>query len=230
MRIGGFQKISLIDYPGKVAAVVFTQGCNFRCSFCHNLELVLPSCFGPVIDEEEVISFLTTRTGKLQGIVITGGEPTLQPDLPDFIAKIKAMGYAVKLDTNGSRPQVLQYLVDYSLVDYIAMDIKAPIDRYQEVAGVSVNPENIKESIKIVLASGLEHQFRTTFPKPLLSREDIPELVSLIKGAGNFHLQPFVPQEKIIDSTLLDKAHYDDEEFDRLRVEWESFVHAGCAG
>ena len=160
MRIGGFQKVSLIDYPGKVAAVVFTQGCNFRCPFCHNMELVLPSCFDDPMNEDDVLNFLTTRIGKLQGVVITGGEPTLHSGLPDFIKKIKAMGFLVKLDSNGSRPCILQRLVDNKLVDYIAMDIKAPIERYEEVSGVNVNIDHIQQSIQIIMDSGLDHQKR----------------------------------------------------------------------
>lgn len=213
MRIGGLQKTSLIDYPGRVAAVVFTQGCNFRCPFCHNAELVLPSCFREVIEEDSVIRFLTTRIDKLQGVVVTGGEPAIQEDLPDFLQKIKVMGYQVKLDTNGSRPAVLKHLIDQKLVDFIAMDVKGPLDRYDDIAGVKVNPRLIEESIDLVIQSGVEYLFRTTFPKPLLGEQDIPGLLALVQKADHFHLQPFVPQEKILDPSLLDKAHYGDEEF-----------------
>ena len=213
MRIGGLQKTSLIDYPGRVAAVVFTQGCNFRCPFCHNAELVLPSCFREVIEEDSVIRFLTTRIDKLQGVVVTGGEPAIQEDLPDFLQKIKAMGYQVKLDTNGSRPAVLKHLIDQKLVDFIAMDVKGPLDRYDDIAGVKVNPRLIEESIDLIIRSGVEYLFRTTFPKPLLGEQDIPGLLALVQKADHFHLQPFVPQEKILDPSMLDKAHYGDEEF-----------------
>lgn len=217
MRIGGFQKISLIDYPGKVAAVVFTQGCNFRCPFCHNVELVLPSCFGDLLEEEDILRFLTTRVDKLQGVVITGGEPTIQPDLFSFIERVKAMGYLVKLDTNGSRPAVLKELHARKLLDFIAMDIKGPIGRYEEISGVKVNPRSIEESIKFILQSGVDYLFRTTFPKPLLREEDLPDILSLVQGADHFVLQPFVPQKKILDPSLLDKAHYQDDEFETLR-------------
>lgn len=229
MRIGGFQKVSLIDYPGKVAAVVFTQGCNFRCSFCHNVNLVLPSCFDALLSEKDIINFLKKRIGKLQGVVITGGEPTLQFDLEDFIQNVKDLGFLIKLDTNGSRPEVLQQLIKDKLLDYIAMDIKAPIERYREVVGVNVNPENIHQSIDLVRTSGLEYQFRTTFPKPLLQEKDISGILSLIDGDSHFQLQPFVPQETILDDSLLDKAHYNDDEFDCLRVAGKSFIHADCS-
>ena len=227
MRIGGFQKISLIDYPGKIAAVVFTQGCNFRCPFCHNLDLVLPSCFHSPMEEGEIISFLATRMGKLQGVVVTGGEPTLQSDLDDFIRKIKTMGFAVKLDTNGSRPHVIKNLIDQKLIDFIAMDIKAPIERYPEISRVNINPDFIKESVEIITGSGMSYQFRTTFPKPLLSDVDLPGIMSLVnKGAQHFCLQPFVPRESILDDSLLDKAHYQDDEFNYLRQQWEETLEA----
>jgi len=213
MRIGGFQKISLIDFPGKVASVVFTQGCNFRCPYCHNAELVLPSHFSETIPEKNILDFLMTRVGRLQGVEVTGGEPTLHSDLPDFIEKIKDMGYAVKLDTNGSRPAVLKHLIDQKLVDFIAMDVKGPLDRYDDIAGVKVNPRLIEESIDLIIQSGVEYLFRTTFPKPLLGEQDIPGLLALVQKADHFHLQPFVPQEKILDPSMLDKAHYGDEEF-----------------
>ncbi|MEW5895545.1 MAG: anaerobic ribonucleoside-triphosphate reductase activating protein [Candidatus Omnitrophota bacterium] len=227
MRIGGFQKISLIDYPGKISAVVFTQGCNFRCPFCHNAHLVLPSLFRESLSEEEIIGFLASRTGRLQGVVITGGEPTLQNDLKDFIKKIKVMGYAVKLDTNGSRPFILEELIRQKLVDFVAMDVKAPIERYREVSGVNVNPDFIKKSIELLINSGLQYQFRTTFTKPLLNEVDLSGIMSLIgQGAKNFCLQPFVPQESILDDTLLDKAQYQDEEFNLLRKCCEETIEA----
>jgi len=228
MRIGGFQKISLIDYPGKVAAVVFTQGCNFRCGFCHNLPLVIPSCFTEPLSEEEIINFLKARLDKLQGVVVTGGEPTLQSDLPAFLEKIKAMGYRVKLDTNGSRPEMLHRLLAEKLVDFVAMDIKGPIRRYAEIAGVAVDTENIRKSVSLILEAGIEYQFRTTFPKPVLTEGDLPEILDVIHGAERFVLQPFVPQENLIDNKLLDKAHYQEEEFEQIRLHWEGSLTAGC--
>jgi len=217
MRIGGFQKVSLIDYPGKVAAVVFTQGCNFRCPFCHNVELVVPTCFGPTIDEDEVLAFLTKRVDKLQGVVVTGGEPTLQPDLDRFLQKIKALGYAVKLDTNGSRPEVLQQLLEGALVDYVAMDIKASPEKYDLLCGVPVNLIKIRDSIRLILSSGMPHEFRSTFPKTFLSKNDLPGMLALVEGSSSFRIQPFVPQEKILDISLMDKGQYTDEEFEHLQ-------------
>lgn len=135
MQIGGLQKFSLLDYPGKISAVVFTQGCNFRCPYCHNPELVDPARYQECLPEEEIFSFLETRRGKLEAVTVTGGEPTLQKSLAPFLRRIKDMGFLVKLDTNGSRPDVLEELLRQKLIDYIAMDIKAPLEKYEAVTG-----------------------------------------------------------------------------------------------
>ena len=130
MKIGGLLKFTLIDFPGRPAAVVFTQGCNFRCRYCHNPELVYPHMFAEPVAEEEIDAFLKRRQGTLEGIVVSGGEPTLHEDLPQFLAKLKGMGYATKLDTNGTRPEVLKQLIQGKLLDFIAMDLKAPLEKY----------------------------------------------------------------------------------------------------
>jgi pyruvate formate lyase activating enzyme len=135
MKIGGLQKFSLLDYPGKISAVVFTQGCNFRCPYCHNPELVDPERFQECIPEDEIFAFLETRRGKLEAVTVTGGEPTIQNGLSSFVRRIKDMGFMVKLDTNGSRPEVLEELIRHKLIDYIAMDIKAPLEKYEAVTG-----------------------------------------------------------------------------------------------
>ena len=150
MRIGGFQKFSLLDYPGKMAAIIFTQGCNFRCGYCYNLSLMCPEHFNEPLDEKEILGFLELRKGKLEGVVVTGGEPTIQLGLDDFLSKIKAMGYAIKLDTNGNRPDVLARLIESKLVDFIAMDIKTSLDRYEQAVGVSLDTQNIKKSIDLI--------------------------------------------------------------------------------
>ena len=149
--IGGVQKTSLVDFPEKVAAVVFTQGCNFRCGYCHNPDLLE---FGQKTEwnEHSFFDFLKTRLGKLDGVVISGGEPTLQSDLHDFIEKIKQMGFAVKLDTNGTNPKIVEKLLKNNLLDYIAMDIKAPLFKYKEITGVNVNIDDIKQSISIIMS------------------------------------------------------------------------------
>ena len=162
MKIGGLIKFTLIDYPGRVAAVVFTQGCNFRCRYCHNPELVYPHLLQEPMPQEEVMSFLRRRQGTLEGMVVTGGEPTLQPDLLDFLAAVKSLGYFIKLDTNGAKPDVLQAVIEKKLVDYIAMDLKAPLEKYAVITGVSCDVRVLQRSMKLIQDSGLEYEFRTT--------------------------------------------------------------------
>ena len=221
MQIGGFQRFSLIDYPGKVAAVVFTQGCNFRCPYCHNAKLVIPSKFRKPLHEEGIIDFLFRRKNKLQGVVVTGGEPTLQKDLINFLSKIKQLGYCIKLDTNGTAPRVLKKIISKKLVDFIAMDVKAPLERYSQAAGIAVDTDLIRESIDLILHSSMDHMFRTTVVKPLLSGDDIAKISVSIKDAKHFVLQNFVIQEDILDKVLLDRGHYTHEEFYGLQKKWE---------
>jgi len=192
MKIGGLVKTSLIDYPGKVCAVIFTQGCNFRCPYCHNPELVYPDRFRETLPPEEVLAFLEKRRGRLEGVVVSGGEPTLQEDLPAFLRLLKSLGYSVKLDTNGSRPDVLRRLAAGQTVDYIAMDIKAPLDKYGLVSGVSLDPGGISESIKIIKDSGIRHEFRTTFDKELLAPRDI-EAIRLLAGRSPYSFHDRLP-------------------------------------
>ncbi len=223
MRIGGFQKFSLIDYPGKICAIVFTQGCNFRCPYCHNPELVKPSLFGKTIIEEEIFSFLEKRKGKLDAVEITGGEPTLQKDLVDFIHRVKEMGYLVKLDTNGSNPEMLEIIINHGLVDYIAMDIKAPLEKYKEVTHSVISPDKIKRSIRIIMNSNIKYEFRTTVVKSQLSREDIISIGKLIEGAKLYVLQRFIPS-KTLDPNFLNEKTYSDGELESLKRKLEKFV------
>jgi len=192
MKIGGFQKFSLIDYPGKISCIIFTQGCNFRCFYCHNPELVYPHLFGTPLAEEEIMDFLKRRKKQLEAIVISGGEPTIQEDLVPFLKMVKTLGYAVKLDTNGSNPLVIRELVRRKLVDYIAMDIKAPLKKYQDLVKVKVNLSRIKESIEIIENSSLEYEFRTTYIPSFLTSKDLLEILSLIKNKSRFTVQEFV--------------------------------------
>jgi len=221
MQIGGFQKFSLIDYPGKVSCVIFTQGCNFRCPFCHNRELVANSDFREPLPDGPIIDFLRERVGRLEGVAITGGEPTLQPDIVDFVRKIKGLGFAVKLDTNGSRPDVLAQLFEEGLIDYVAMDIKAPLEKYDQLCAVKVDTEKIKESIRLILESGLDHQFRTTMVKSFLKEEDLIDISTLIQNSPHYMLQEFSPTESILDRSLLDQGHFTSEEVEDMRVRWE---------
>ncbi len=195
MKIGGFQTFSLSDYPGKTAAIVFTQGCNFRCPFCHNGSLIpldVPAC--GCIPEQRIVRLLEERQRLLEGVVVTGGEPTLQSDLPRFLRLIRGMGYAVKLDTNGSRPDVLRRLLDQNLVDYIAMDVKAPPDRYDHLTGVSSPTRCVGESIRLIGRSGIRHEFRTTVVRPLLSDRDILLIREMLPPLSPHTLQDFYPE------------------------------------
>ena len=189
MKIGGLLKFTLIDFPGRPAAVVFTQGCNFRCRYCHNPELVYPHMFAEPVAEEEIDAFLKRRQGTLEGIVVSGGEPTLHEDLPAFMADLKAMGYATKLDTNGTRPDMLRELLDKKLLDYIAMDIKAPLEKYSLITGV------LKQSMDLIRQSGLEYEFRTTYDKEVLTDADISTITQRLNGK-NYRVQECLPVAK----------------------------------
>lgn len=193
MKIGGLQKVSLSDYPGQVSAVLFTQGCNFRCPYCHNPELVDPGRYGETLCEKEVFEFLEQRRGKLDAVTISGGEPTLQPDLLSFAGQIRHRNFLVKVDTNGSCPDVLEKLIASGVVDYFAMDIKGPPEKYKQVTKSGVDWEKIRQSIELIKNSGIEHEFRTTVVKSLLDASDLSEIAKSIKPARLFVLQTFVP-------------------------------------
>ncbi len=206
MKIGGLQKTTLVDYPGHVAATIFTQGCNFRCAYCHNPELVVPSQFGPLIDQKEVLDFLRQRQGQLDAVCITGGEPTLHADLEDFIGKIKALGYLVKLDSNGSSPRKLDEIFKQGLVDYVAMDIKGPYAHYQAISrarGATSIVDLISDSIKLIMSSGVDYEFRTTVAKPLLAPLDFRQIGLMIEGAKRYFLQNYVSAKQVDASATL---------------------------
>ncbi len=193
MKIAGIQPVSLCDYPGKVAAVVFTQGCNLRCPFCHNGDLI-PAGGARWIPQEEVLDSLRCRLRLLDGVVISGGEPTLQPDLSAFIRKVRDLNLSVKLDTNGTRPEVLEVLLSQGLLDFVAMDVKAPFEKYARLTGVDVSVAGIRTSIELIAASGIEHEFRTTLVRSLLTDSDIGILRLTLPPASPYKVQPFVPE------------------------------------
>ncbi len=198
MRIGGFQKFSLSDFPGRAAAIVFTQGCNFRCPFCHNGGLIpeTPND-GLLIPEEYVLSYLHSRAGRLDGLVVTGGEPTLQEDLADFLARVRKIGYRIKIDTNGSRPEVIERLISGGLVDYVSMDVKAPHRSYNRLTGVNAPIEEITRSIELLSCCGIEHEFRTTRVPSLLSDRDMEGVAEMIPDGSRFKLQTFNPSSAL---------------------------------
>ncbi len=210
MIIKGLQKTTLIDYPGKVACTIFTFGCDFRCSYCHNPELVDDDGTKP-INEKQILDFLKERKGFLDGVCITGGEPMLHKDLPDFISKIKKMGFLVKLDTNGTNTRMLEELIDKNLIDYVAMDIKAPLEKYEDVVGVKINKENIQESIKLIREKAPDYEFRTTVVPGLLDKNSILEIGKWLKGTKRFCIQQFRPI-KTLDKTYREKKPYIREE------------------
>lgn len=229
MKISGLQKLTLLDYPGRVACTVFLGGCNFRCPFCHNSEL-LGADAEEFMKAEELLAFLKSRVGILEGVCITGGEPTLQKDLPELLRAIKEMGYAVKLDTNGYRPDVLKALVEEGLVDYVAMDIKNSPERYALTCGIEsdcFDLSRIEESMRFLMEGAVDYEFRTTVVKPLHDEETIGAmgdwLLNLAAGrrAKALYLQPFVDRDTVAVSGLFPPTA------DEMR-EYKGFLE-GCA-
>jgi len=201
MLIDGLQKMTLLDYPGKVAATIFTFGCDFRCGFCHNPALVHARLrdTNARVSEEKIWEFLKSRKGFLEAVVITGGEPTLQLDLSIFLKKLKGLGYLVKLDTNGANSAALRDLLDNDLVDFVAMDIKNSLERYSETVESEVDLEEIKKSIRIIKDSGVDYEFRTTLVQGLHNLEDILKMAEMIKGSKKYVLQNFVSRDVLVD-------------------------------
>ena len=199
MIFGGFQKTDLINYPGKVASTVFTRGCNFRCPYCHNPEFVIQGSdqtyFGETYTEEEVLDFLKKRSSFLDALVISGGEPTLHSDLPTFIRKVRDLGLMVKLDTNGSRPDVLGSLLAENLLDYVAMDIKAPLEKYHLLGFDGI--KSIEESIKILNASETDHEFRTTCARAIVAEDDFRKIAGILGPDAKWYMQPFNPAKTL---------------------------------
>ncbi|NPA36907.1 MAG: anaerobic ribonucleoside-triphosphate reductase activating protein [Chlorobi bacterium] len=219
MKIAGFKKQSLIDYPGHISSVIFTQGCNFRCGFCHNPDLVLPEKFGHTYREEEIFTYLKKYELILDAVCITGGEPTIHKDLPVFIQKIINLGLKIKLDSNGTNPEMLKHLISNNLIDFIAMDIKHILDlgKYNEATGNVINRktfEKIKLSIEIIKSSGIEYEFRTTVMKGLHTIDDITSLKNTFKS--NYRIQNFNPE--VVLDTNTNYSAFSQEEIDALLI------------
>lgn len=208
MIISGFQKLTLLDYPEKTACLIFTQGCNFRCPFCHNKDLLCHS--KGEFQEEEIFNYLEKRKGLIDGVCITGGEPLLQPDIQNFISKIKDMGFLVKLDTNGSNPEKLQELLNLNLLDYVAMDIKNDFNDYLETSGIlKFNLDNIKKSIEIIKNSGIDYEFRTTIVKQLHNLDKILSICDYLGCDTKYYLQNYNDCETVLKKGL---TGFDNEE------------------
>lgn len=214
MRICGLNKTTLLDYPGKVAATVFLGGCNFRCPFCQNGSLVLAPQKEPEIQPEKLWAFLKKRKGILDGVCVTGGEPTLTERLPEFLEKIKELGYLVKLDTNGSKPEVIEELLKNGLVDYIAMDIKTSKEQYEKVAGRErLDMESINRSVQMIMDRAPDYEFRTTVVKELHSREDFENMGMWLEGAKVCYLQAYRDSEGVIRPGFSSYSREEMEEF-----------------
>ena len=201
MKIGGLQKLTLIDFPGKLACTVFLVGCNFRCPFCYSGELVMPEKIKghPTIPEKDFLGFLRKKKGLLEAVVICGGEPCINDDLPEFCGKIKKMGFLVKLDTNGSKPEMLKKLIKEKLIDYVAMDVKTSFgnQKYDKATGMKIFLGKVKKSIEIIKNSGIDYEFRTTVVPTIHSKEDIIELAKALSPAKKYYLQNFRPEKTI---------------------------------
>lgn len=202
MEIQGLQKMTLLDYPGKVACTVFLGGCDFRCPFCHNGELVLSPAQAEM-NQEELLAFLKKRQGLLDGVCITGGEPLLRSDLPQLLEAVKALGYPVKLDTNGSHPRALVDLVERKLVDYVAMDVKNSLERYPETVGVpGLDVGSIRESVGFLLEGLVDYEFRTTVVRELHDEDSFRAIGPWLAGAKRYFLQSFVDRDTVIQEGL----------------------------
>ena len=219
MKIYGFQKTTLLDYPGHVAATVFTGGCNFRCPFCHNASLVLKPEMQPLIPVKEVLDHLDKRKGILEGVCITGGEPTLEKGLRQFISQCREMGYLVKLDTNGYRPEVLRELIQEGLLDYVAMDIKASLKKYGAATNCpNIDTEKIQESIRLLQTSGIACEFRTTVVKGIHSEDEFEEIGKLLAGSSLYFLQAFQESKDILgqNTTHMSMEAFSGQEMKRM--------------
>lgn len=224
VQIGGLEKTSLLDYPGQISAVIFTYGCNLKCSYCHNPELVIEEFDKEhSISEEELLRFLEGKKGKLDAVVITGGEPLLHPDLEELIVKIKEMGFLIKLDTNGLLPSKLENLIKKGLLDYIAMDVKYPAEDYPIMTGIPDVIHKIKKSIKIIMNSGVDYEFRTTYVKGIHTFRSAKYIGQLIHGANLYYVQNF-RDGKTITKGFDSSNSFTDKELKRIKREAGLYV------
>lgn len=233
MFLAGFQKTSLVDWPGQICATVFFAGCNFRCPFCHNPELVLQDEIDqlPKISFDDFIVELHKRKSLIDGVCITGGEPLLNPDLTKLITRIKKLDLKVKLDTNGTNPKLLKQLIDKQLVDYIAMDMKSPLSKYGETTASKINVDVIKQSIKLIIDSGIEHEFRTTMFPAFVKPEDLVPMAKELEGAQAFYLQQFSFDRKILDPAYEPVKPYTPEQLKEMLKKIEPlFKSSGIRG
>ncbi|MCX7917084.1 MAG: anaerobic ribonucleoside-triphosphate reductase activating protein [bacterium] len=223
MKIGAIQKTSLIEFPGSICCIVFTQGCNFRCSYCHNPELVLPEKFGNIYSEQEFFFFLEKRKKYLESVCIPGGEPTIKYDIIAFIEKIKELGFKVKIDTNGSNPEIIEKILKENLIDYISMDLKGPLEKYKIITGVEIDTKKILKSVELIKNSDIEYEFRTTVVKKQISFDDFEKIGRIIEGSKMYYLQKFIPS-KLVNENFMKETTYSDEEFDVIKEIMKKYV------
>jgi pyruvate formate lyase activating enzyme len=222
MIVKGIQKLTLIDYPGHIACTIFTFGCNFRCPFCYNRSLVIDDST-PAIPMGEVFDFLSERREFLEGVVVCGGEPCIHSDLPDFIAKVKRMGFLVKLDTNGTNPSMLEDLIHKNLLDYVAMDIKAPWQKYEQVVKVRVKLKDIKQSFNLVVNSGIDHEVRTTVVPKIHTEKDVVRIAHQVRKAKRYFLQQFAPL-KTLDPSFMRVKPFSLERLKRMQEKCNRYL------
>jgi pyruvate formate lyase activating enzyme len=225
MIIAGLERTSLVDWPEKICSTVFLAGCNLRCPFCHNPELVLPESIKKLIPltEDELLTLLLERKRLIDGVCITGGEPLISPDVIYLIKKLKENGFSIKLDTNGSVPSLLKKLIGGSLIDYIAMDIKAPKEKYCLLTRTEINLRNIEESVKLIKESNIDYEFRTTVVRGLIEKEDVLRIAEWIKGAKAYYIQQFVGTERTLDQAYKDRKAHSPAELKVMLGSVESF-------
>ena len=223
MRIGGLQKSSLIDYSDLISCIVFTQGCNFRCGYCHNPELLDPKNWEEPISVFTVLDFLKKRVGKLDAVVVTGGEPTLHLDLLEFLSDVKDLGFKVKLDTNGTNPDMLNRGLEEGLIDYVAMDVKAPLSKYSFIVNNDVLIEDIRRSIDLIMQEAPDYEFRTTVVKDQLAYEDVMLIGKMLRGAKKYYLQKFIPSKTNLPE-FMNRETYSDEILNEMRRNLLKFI------
>ncbi len=225
MKIAGLQKISMVDYPGHICATVFTQGCNFRCGFCHNRDLVVGGTDFE-LSQQDVFDYFDSRRNMLEGVCVTGGEPTLWPGLFDFAGKVKKIGFKLKLDTNGSNPQMIEDLLREDLVDYIAMDVKTSLTKYHLFKVPENTEEALVQSIQKIMFSKIPYEFRTTCVPGIVTEEDIYSIAETIKGAKKHCLQQFKPHENVLDESFMKLQPYNKDELNKFKSISENFVES----
>jgi pyruvate formate lyase activating enzyme len=225
MKIKGFQKTSLIDFKPYIASVIFVGGCSFRCGYCYNPDLVLNPNDIPDISEKEIFDYIESKKTFIDGVCITGGEPCIYPELIDFCKKLKDCGFLVKINTNGSRPEILKELIEKNVVDKISMDIKSSFDNYDEVAGVEVDKDKIKESIRLIMNSGIDYSFNTTAIPGLVDKKEIFKIAKMIKGAKKYNINDFQSDKELVGKDLEKSKTFSKEELEKLKKIAEEYLN-----